>query len=472
MCPQNKGRIRLAFDETIAAIITPPGEGGIAAVRIAGRRSRALLEKHFRAASRATEASAAVPFLMRYGQFLNPQGCAVDEVMAVFMPEGRSYTGLEQVELYCHGGREVVREILDNLLASGARAAEPGEFTRLAFLSGRIDLVHAEAVAEIIAANTSASFETAREHLIGAYSERIEKLRDELVEIMAQVEASIDFPEEEIDPAEGVKLVPSLDSIIVDIRELVDSYRGGRIIREGYKIAIAGRPNSGKSSLFNLMLRQERALVTETAGTTRDYLSEWVELDGFAVNLVDTAGLRARGGVIEKAGQKSAMKIIDEADLILWMFDICEKSWQKNLEADLKSLKHNLNLLLANKIDLLKNYSSHLTRLTEKSNLVFPISCLTGRGIKRLKKAIVSHINRSMPDLTSGVVVTSARHRQKLVSAIANLRKARSKLKAAESPELTAFDLRQAVSDIDEITGRIYTEEILARIFSKFCVGK
>ena len=472
MCPHKKGRTRLAFDETIAAIITPPGEGGIAAVRVAGRRSRALLEKHFRSVSPAMEASAAVPFLMRYGHFLNRQGRAVDEVMAVFMPEGRSYTGLEQVELYCHGGREVVKEILDDLLASGARAAEPGEFTRLAFLSGRIDLVHAEAVAEIIAANTTASFETAREHLIGAYGERIEKLRDALVEVMAEVEASIDFPEEEIDPAEGSKLVRSLDGIIAEIRGLVDSYRGGRIIREGYKIAIAGRPNSGKSSLFNLMLRQERALVTETAGTTRDYLSEWVELDGFAVNLIDTAGLRRKGGAIEKAGQKSAMKIVGEADLVLWMFDISEKSWNKNLETDLRSLGGGPNLLLANKIDLLKDYRAPLEKVTEKSSAVFPVSCLTGRGIKRLKEAIVSHINRSMPDLTSGVVVTSARHRQKLVTAVGNLKKARSKLKAAESPELTAFDLRQAVNDIDEITGRIYTEEILGRIFSKFCVGK
>ena len=471
MCPQNKGRTRLAFDETIAAIITPPGEGGIAAVRIAGRRSRALLEKHFRVAARV-ESSAVVPFLMRYGHFVNRQGRAVDEVMAVYMPEGRSYTGLEQVELYCHGGREVVKEILDDLLASGARAAEPGEFTRLAFLSGRIDLVHAEAVAEIIEANTSASFETAREHLIGVYSERIEKLRDALVEIMAQVEASIDFPEEEIDPAEGLKLLPSLDSIIEEIRELVDSYRGGRIIREGYRIAIAGRPNSGKSSLFNLLLRQERALVTETAGTTRDYLSEWVELDGFAVNLIDTAGLRRKGGAIEKAGQKSAMRIISEANLVLWMFDICERSWQKNLEADLKPLMNHYNFLLANKIDLNDDHLARLKRLKKELNPIFPISCLTGRGIKQLKKAIVSHINRSMPDLTSGAVVTSARHRQKLVAAAGNLRKARSKLKAAESPELTAFDLRQAISDIDEITGRIYTEEILGRIFSKFCVGK
>jgi len=456
------------FDDTIAAIITPPGEGGIAAVRIAGKQSRSLLKKHFKPAS--AQKGKFSPFVMRYGHFVKGGKSLsreiVDEVMAVYMPEGKSYTGLEQVEIFCHGGRQVVKEILDRILLSGARAAEPGEFTKLAFLTGRMDLSHAEAVAEIISANTQTSYKSARQHLVGAYSEHIDKLRTDIVEILAEIETSIDFPEEECDFIDSNKLLLNLDKIVKQTYLLLESYRGGRIIKEGYKIAIAGRPNAGKSSLFNLLLKQERALVTETAGTTRDYLSEWIELEGFAVNIIDTAGLRQKGGSIEKAGQKSAMKIIRDADLLLWMVDISGKNWEYSLKSDLKSFGEIDNMIIFNKIDLLKKESK------PHGQNEINISCLTGKGLKKLKKNIISLINKNISDLTSGQIVTSSRHRQKLSSSLKNLKKARTKLKQNETPELTSFDLRQAVNDLDEITGKIYTEEILGRIFSKFCIGK
>jgi tRNA modification GTPase len=250
------------FNDTIAAIITPPGEGGIAAVRIAGELSRGILAKHFRPMA-SPRSRRLAPFHMRFGHFVKTGEAAareviVDEVMAVYMPEGKSYTGLEQVEIYCHGGRRVVREILNRILLSGARAAEPGEFTRLAFLSGRIDLAHAEAVAEIIAADTNTSYQSARDHLIGRYSKHLEQLREQLVAVIAEVEASIDFPDEELDTANTSKLTLAVDGIITKTAELAQSYQGGRILREGYRVVIAGRPNSGKSSLFNL-LRVDRA---------------------------------------------------------------------------------------------------------------------------------------------------------------------------------------------------------------------
>ena len=386
------------------------------------------------------------------------------------MPAGKSYTGLDQVEIYCHGGRQIVTKILNELIASGARAAEPGEFTKLAFLSGRIDLTRAEAVAEIIGANTTTSYQAAREHLLGAYSKHINMLRQKIIDLISEVEASIDFPEEEVDSLEAENLIQSVDEIIGSINRLAETYTGGRIIREGYTIAIAGRPNVGKSSLFNLLLRQERALVTPTPGTTRDYLSEWIDLGGFAVKLIDTAGLRERGGPIEKAGQKSAMKIVAKADLLLWMVDLSERDWQTKLQADIPFLSKYVNLLVGNKIDLPRDplkvskraVALHLT----------PISCLTGKGINRLKKKLLECINEKMPDLTSGVMVTSARHQQKLQAARKCLRRAKSKMKSGEWPELTAFELRQAAGAIDEITGKVYTEDILQRIFSKFCIGK
>jgi tRNA modification GTPase len=456
-------------DKTIVAVITPPGEGGIAALRISGPESLKYLKSHFISRSKK-KLKKFPPFYMRYGYFMNSTDEIIDEVMAVYMPRGKSYTGMEQVEIFCHGGQKVVELIQDVIVKSGARVAEPGEFTKLAFLNGRIDLTKAESVAEIIAANTDSSFETAREHLLGAYSEHVDMLRDSLIDITAEVEASIDYPEEDIDPAEKSLLLNQLDTLINKIKNLAETYIGGRIINEGFKIAIAGRPNAGKSSLFNLLLRQQRALVTPTPGTTRDYLSEWIEMDGFKVNIIDTAGLREKGGKIEKAGQDSAKKIIESSDLVLWIFDLTSKKWIDNLKADLKSLENSHIILLGNKIDIVNNLNKY--KIKENENTYMMISCKTQKGITALKNEIVAQIKEKMPDLTSGIVVTSARHKQKLQNTIKHLNSSHQKLVKNESPELTALDLRSAINEIDEITGKIYNDDILGRIFSKFCIGK
>ncbi len=449
-------------DETIVAVITPPGEGGIAALRIAGRHSLSFLKTHFRPKSK--KQNKVKPFLMRFGHFIDKDKKIIDEVMAVYMPHGKSYTGLEQVEIFCHGGRQVVMLIQNAIIASGARMAEPGEFSKLAFLNGNIDLAKAESVAEIISANTKSSFNSAREHLTGAYSEHIGMLREALIDIIAEVEASIDYPEEEIDPKEKQKLQSDLEKIIVQIKELKESYKGGKIIQEGYKIAIAGRPNAGKSSLFNLLLKQNRALVTPTAGTTRDYLAETIELGGFKVELIDTAGIRKSGGKIEKEGQKSAQKIINSSDLVLWMYDLTQKSWKSNLSKDVDKYSKSNNILVGNKLDESKNI--------DLPNNHIAISCKTKKALSDLKKEILMRIDATMPDLTSGLIVTSARHKQKLNGALQKLKEALVKLQANETPELTAFDLRLAINEIDEITGKVYNEDILGKIFSKFCIGK
>ncbi|MFQ5499875.1 MAG: tRNA uridine-5-carboxymethylaminomethyl(34) synthesis GTPase MnmE [Candidatus Zixiibacteriota bacterium] len=468
-------------DDTIAAIITPPGQGGIAALRLAGRASLRLLRFHFRSINDIKlKSSAFRPFLMRYGLFVDEEGQPIDEVMAVYMPRNRSYTGADQVELFCHGGQQIVRLILDCLIASGARAAEPGEFTRMAFLSGRIDLSRAEAVAEIIAASTQTSYYAAREHLIGAYSTEIDSMRTNVIHLMAEVEASVDFPDEEIESAQRESLLASIQNLIERTSALVATYHGGRIIREGFRIVIGGRPNAGKSSLFNKLLKQERALVMPTPGTTRDYLSEWIDLAGYKVNLIDTAGLRQSGGPIERAGQRSAQKLLTNADLILWVVDSTARSWRSMLAGDLKSLGHERILLAFNKIDLIdsgpeKPNVSRETTTRKELALVdssVKLSCVTGKGLKALASELEVRIRRETPDLTDGAVVTSARHKQKLSAALKHLKSARRKIRISESPELTAFDLRQTAISFDELTGRIYNEEILGQIFSKFCIGK
>jgi tRNA modification GTPase len=458
----NKVRVKQIGDETIVAVITPPGEGGIAAIRIAGPASNALLAKHFRQHADTPPA----PFMLCYGVFVDASGEAIDEVTAVLMPYGRSYTGLEQAEIFCHGGRQVVRAILDACVESGARPAEPGEFTKLAFLNGRIDLTRAEAVAEVIAANTDISLKAGREHLLGAYSDHLESLRSRLVAVLAEIEADIDFAEEDTGAASPERLRKELQQVTGQVEHLLDSYTGGRIVREGYRIAIAGRPNAGKSSLFNRLLQHERALVTPTAGTTRDYLSEWVEIDGLAVNLIDTAGLRRGGGSVEKAGQQLTRTILDKVDLVLWMADLSDKLWQKRLREDLDKLTGREVLVFGNKSDLIATQA----RIGDPA--VLAGSCKTGKGLKSLRQQIVEAIHRNLPDLTSGLVVTSLRHQRKLKVALKGLQRTDLALSRGESPDIVAFELRQAVEALDEITGRIYTEEILGEIFGRFCIGK
>jgi tRNA modification GTPase len=409
---------------------------------------------------------------MRLGRFVSAQGESLDEITAVYMPEGKSYTGLEQVEVFCHGGRHIVGLILQELIKAGARPAEAGEFTKLAFLNGRIDLAKAEAVAELIAANTETSFRAAREHLLGVYSEHIDQIREELIELLAEIEVEIDFVEEEIDSSEIERKVTAVDQIIAKVDKLLKSYESGRIVKEGFRIVIGGRPNVGKSSLFNLVLQQERALVNRVAGTTRDYLSEWIDLEGFAVNLIDTAGLRKGGGSIERQGQAKAHEVIKEANLLLWLVDLSIDNWQSMLKQDLKQLANYPTLVIGNKIDLLESSTDKQAPEKQVQPVSLQISCRTGQGLSELKGLLAGQIGQTIPDLTSGHVVTSARHKQKLTHAISNLKLARRKMKTDESPELTAFDLRQAVIALEEITGRIYTEDILGEVFSRFCVGK
>ncbi|UCD93611.1 MAG: tRNA uridine-5-carboxymethylaminomethyl(34) synthesis GTPase MnmE [Candidatus Zixiibacteriota bacterium] len=460
--------------DTIAAIITPPGEGGLGAIRISGPGAHSVIERIFRPAE--SDVSAGRMFHLYYGHIVDVNSGVIDEVTMAEMPEGKSYTGQKQAEIFCHGGRFVLQRILEEIFRFNVRPAEPGEFTRRAFLAGRIDLARAEAVAELVASKTEYSYSAARKNLLGLLSERIEKLRTRAVELIAEIEASIDFPDEALETAERNRLVAMIDDMIADAGELVGSYKAGRIIKEGYRIAITGRPNAGKSSLFNVLLNQNRALVTPTPGTTRDYLTEWIDLDGVAVSITDTAGLRSGAGPIEKAGMASALKILKESDRVVWIADISRKSWRKELTADLDEYGsgHSI-LMILNKIDKLKDLDKKKggkTSFSRRGGTAVPISCKTKAGMGALRRALVGRIRDSMPDLTDGIVVTSGRHKRKLENFLRSLKRVRKGIERAISPELAAFEMRQGINEIDEITGRIYNEEILDRIFSRFCVGK
>ncbi|MCH9032134.1 MAG: tRNA uridine-5-carboxymethylaminomethyl(34) synthesis GTPase MnmE [candidate division Zixibacteria bacterium] len=461
-----------AQKEIIAAIITPPGEGGVGAIRVAGDGALALCAPFLNWGERkdGSGGGSDTPeaFMMRYSPFAkSPGGEALDETLAVWMPRGKSYTGDEQVEIFCHGGMIVLRSILQTLFDAGAKPAEPGEFTKRAFLNDRIDLTRAEAVAEMISAKSEFALGAARDNLFGKTGDLIKSMRERLVTLLATLESYVDFPEEEIDSDDYDLLLSICEEVTGTLSALIDSYRGGALIRDGFKIALAGRPNAGKSSLFNALLRKNRAIVSQSPGATRDYLSEWITLGEFTVMITDTAGLRETSEEIESQGQNFAKRILSEANLTLWLVDSSIDSWPTDAKSDLSEADLARTLIVANKTDL-----AHKEFGIELNVKTYPLSCKTGEGLAELEKIVLEFILKSMPDQTDGLIVTSERHLNKFREALGQMRLVMEGIAEKKSPELIAFDARQATRALDEITGVVYTDDILEQIFSKFCIGK
>jgi len=472
------------ISDIIVAIITPPGEGGVGALRVAGAGAVILCSEFLcwnSGKNKKAQANTPEPFFLQYGAFTVPENKSekkqtLDEVMAVWMPEGKSYTGDEQVEIFAHGGRQTLQHILRALYAAGARPAEPGEFTQRAFLSGKIDLTKAEAVAEIISAKSEFAYRAARDDLFGKTSDTIVALREKMILLAAELTANVDFPEEEIDPDEYQTLLDLASEIDQQLGGLIQSYSGGAIVRDGFRVALGGRPNAGKSSLFNALLKSHRALVSETPGTTRDYLSEWITLGDFAVELIDTAGLREGAGKIEAAGQDFARKLLAESNLTIWLVDISSEHCFAELADDLKRLKLEHFVLIANKTDLhdgdqLTKALATLQELVPR-DAIFPVSCKTGAGLAEFEIGLQKRIDETVSDQTDGLVVTSERQMKKFSDARAALQLASNGMTGGASPELIAFDVRTALRSLDEITGAVYTDDLLGVIFSKFCIGK
>ncbi len=460
-------------NDLIAAVITPPGEGGIGAIRVAGHNACRFCEQFLKFVAQHTDPWAA--FTMRLAHFVEPssnqhESAVIDEVLAVWMPEGKSYSGDEQVELFCHGGQIVLQKIMRALTTSGEiRHAEPGEFTKRAFLAGRIDLTKAEAVAEMIAAKSEFAYDAARRNLFGAVASEVDSLKQKITHAAAMCEAYIDFPEEDIDPDDYQLMCAELRAVSDSIGKLIESYRGGHIIRDGFTIAICGRPNAGKSSLFNILLKKNRAIVSPQAGTTRDYLTEWITLGGYAVALSDTAGMREGAEHVEAIGQQFAMEVAQKADTILWLVDVSDPNWRESADTDIPSMLRARTFIVGNKIDLMTDTGI----ANNQTDIMFArISCASGVGIAELESKLIAEIARRAPDQTDGLVITSERHAQKLQIAADALTRASDGLTQKRSPELVSFELRHAIVALDEITGRVYTDDLLGVIFAKFCVGK
>jgi tRNA modification GTPase len=459
------------FDDTIAAIATPPGEGGLAVVRVSGTRALAVADKCFLPAGKnSLKPSAAATHTIQYGKIIRGE-TVVDEVLLAILRAPRTFTREDTVEISCHGGILPAKLVLDTLLENGARLAEPGEFTRRAFLNGRIDLAQAEAVADLIRSRTELALAAANEQLAGKLSRRINLLRDDLMHTLAHVEAHIDFPDEDISPDTKEQLLARLEHGMKFMDELLRTANEGQILRRGIRAAIVGRPNAGKSSLLNQLLGHDRAIVSPVPGTTRDTIEETANIRGLPVIFIDTAGLREARDEIEQEGVRRSREALAKAEFVLHVLDASEPLTPAD-EKFFAEFAGKKRILVRNKTDLpvkLDGVTGHGSRVTAA---VVDISCATGDGIEALKDAIKELIWSGEIKSEMLQVMINSRHQDALNRARASAERAADALRGGATLELIALDLRIAAAAVGEIVGKTATEDLLDSIFSQFCIGK
>ncbi len=452
--------------DTIAAVSTPPGNGGIGIVRVSGSQAADIGDAVFKPLCNG----GLISHRFYFGSVRDYlSGEVVDEAMAVLMRAPRSYTREDVLEIHCHGGMLVVERVLSLCLRSGARLAEPGEFTRRAFLNGRIDLVQAEAVMDIIGSQTEAALRLAQNQREGALSQRIDEARSLLLHALALVEAYIDFPEEDLGATDTAAISSDISSARTILTKLLTGFEDGRILREGISVLIIGKPNAGKSSLLNRLLNENRAIVTHIPGTTRDIIEETVNLGGLAVRLLDSAGIRHTDDVVELEGINRALEKIPLADLVLFVLDAA-RPFEAEDRLILNSLSGSRVILVRNKSDL--PVILELPTETDATKCV-AISTHTGLGVDELKETVRStFLHEAAIDSRDFVAISRARHRDALVTADAVLDRFESGLAANLELELLSVDLRDALAAVGSVTGQATSDDVLDLIFSSFCIGK
>jgi tRNA modification GTPase len=487
------------LDDTIAAIATPIGEGGLAVIRVSGPRALAVGDRIFSPAGKhSLKPSAAASHTIQFGQVVR-DGKTIDEVLIAVMRAPRTFTREDVVEITCHGGILPAKMVLDAALASGARLAEPGEFTRRAFLSGRIDLAQAEAVADVIHSRTELALRAANEQLAGKLSQRINQLRDDMLKTLAHVEAYIDFPEEDIAEETKDQLLGRLERGVAFMDELLRTANEGQILRRGIRAAIIGRPNAGKSSLLNQLLGHDRAIVSPIPGTTRDTIEETANIRGLPVVFIDTAGLREARDEIEVEGIRRSHESLQKAELILHVLDVSEPLTEAD-EKYLAEFAGKKRILVRNKIDLpvrLKlpenvaqafqpagsgdfpvagrdtGLESPVNPQTRMSALqVVDVCCFSGKGLEVLKDAIKQIVWSGEIKTEMLQVMINSRHQDALGRARESTLRTIEALRGGSTLELAAMDLRIAVNAVGEVVGKTTTEDLLDMIFSQFCIGK
>jgi len=464
-------------DDTIAAIATPVGESGIGIVRISGRDALTIAEKVFRG-KKGGRAADFASHTLHYGWIVEDPSCLkenppaefVDEVILTVMRAPKSYTREDTVEINCHGGIIALRNVLDLLLNKGCRLAEPGEFTRRAFLNGRIDLTQSEAVLDIIRAKTDAALKAGTRQLGGILSRRLHSIRKGLIGVLADLEAHIDFPDEEIGALNVPQAAAALDAAYEQIRRIKESLARGKILREGVRVAICGKPNVGKSSFLNALLKEERSIVTPLAGTTRDTIEEVIDIKGIPVRIADTAGIIEPRNLIERKAVSRSRRYIEDADIVLLVFD-ASRSCSSQDRVLIKALRRKNVIAVINKIDLRQRLRKH--DVLKHFGIIVEISAKKLTNIHGVEDAIAQLVYKGrLPPGESGLTA-SLRHEERLKKAQKLIAEARKSVdNDLSNAEFVAQDIRDALQCLDELLGKRFSEDLLERIFKEFCIGK
>ena len=460
------------MEETIAAISTAPGTAGIGIIRMSGKDVFSILKKIFKPIKEEPIENIN-GYTIKYGKIFNPEtNEIVDEVLVSYFKEPKSYTQENMCEINSHGGTIVVRKILELCLKNGAQMAEPGEFTKRAFLNGRIDLAKAEAVVNLINAKSEKETKASINQLEGNLSLEIKRIKKMILSLLADIEASIDYPEyDEAEDVSNNKALTKLDEIQKELEKLNKSFETGKIIKDGIKVAIIGKPNSGKSSLLNAILKEDRAIVTDIEGTTRDTIEEFVTIDGIPFKFVDTAGIRKADNKVEEIGIEKSKKVAKESDLIIAMFDNSKKLTKEDEEI-LEFIKDKTAIIILNKIDLKEKILEQEERITKSGKDVIKISLLSNCDLSGFYKELnmLFELNKINPD--NEIIITEMRHKKLIEDAIEHTENAKKTILDNIPIDIISINIKEIIEDLSKITGENVTEDVINEIFSKFCLGK
>ncbi len=453
----------------IASISTAPGIGGIGIVRMSGKDCFNVLDKFFRPKNKQ-KIEDIKGYSIKYG-FIIENNEIVDEVLVSYFKAPKSYTTENMCEINTHGGNLVIRKILDICLKNGATLAEPGEFTKRAFLNGRIDLLQAESVVDIINSKSEREMKTSVKQLEGVLSKKIKDIKQEILDILVNVDVSIDYPEYDVEDVTNNEIFNMLNNVQMKLENLEKSFDSGKIIKEGIKTAIIGKPNAGKSSLLNSILKEDRAIVTEYEGTTRDTIEEFVNINGIPLKLIDTAGIRDAKDEVEKIGIIKSKEIAKDADLIIAIFDSSKELTKEDYEI-LDIVKNKNVIIVLNKSDLkqvLDEKDNNFVNITEN---IIKISALNGEGLDKIGSIISKMFNFNEINLDNEVIITNLRHKNLISNAINNVTKAKNAIQDNMPVDIIAIFINDILEDLGKITGETVTDDIINEIFSKFCLGK
>ena len=453
---------------TIAAISTAQGNAGIGIIRLSGEKCFEILDKIFIPKNK----SEIKGYTIKYGNIVrNETKEVIDEVLVSYFVAPKSYTMENMCEINSHGGIIVENEILQECLKNGAILAEPGEFTKRAFLNGRIDLAQAEAVIDIINSKTEKEMKVAQKHLKGSLSSKIKELQKEILDVMADIEVSIDYPEYDVDYVTDKKINKTLEKVEEKLNKLKASFENGKILKEGIKTAIVGKPNVGKSSLLNLILGENRAIVSDIEGTTRDTIEEYINIKGIPLRIIDTAGIRKTNDEVEKIGVERSINNINDAELIIAIFDDSRAFDEQDVEI-LKLIENKKAIILINKIDLKKNLIKDNLKIRKLKNAIIEFSTINEVGLEKLYDKIEEMFKLNQLDNENSEIITNNRQKQHILSAIASIEEVRSAMIDDMPIDIIATCLKKVLEELAEITGENVSEDIINNIFKKFCLGK